>query len=254
MTAVQLSAGAAKYWIEVEPARRAELVLPYEVAEQVDWICEQYRRADVLSAAELRPSDRLLFHGPPGVGKSMAARVLGEVLGLPVLLLRMDSVVAQYLGESAHRLREAMQVAQEVKAVFVLDEIDGIGSTRTTDGGSAAQEQARTLNVALSMLDTGCFMGPLVATTNRLDMLDPALLRRWRPVAFHAGLPERVTLALRHGVTWPKEAGELSQAEVVAVCEEARRYVALRGYELPAATKAALRAFAGSCQRAVPAG
>ena len=92
-----------------EPTRCLEdVVLSRDNLALVKEILREHNREEVLAAHGLRPSDRLLFCGPPGCGKTLTAEVIASELGRPLAIVRTDSVVSSFLGETAanprHRL------------------------------------------------------------------------------------------------------------------------------------------------------
>ena len=85
-----------------EPARRLEdVVLSPQNLSLVRNILREHNREEVLKAHGLRPSDRLLFCGPPGCGKTLTAEVIAGELGRPLAIVRTDSVVSSFLGKTA---------------------------------------------------------------------------------------------------------------------------------------------------------
>jgi len=83
----------------------SRLVAPNETLEPLRRLVEENARADLLATAGLRPSARALFYGPPGCGKTLAARVVAGVLSRPLVTVRFDAVVSSFLGETAANLR-----------------------------------------------------------------------------------------------------------------------------------------------------
>jgi|SRR5580658_2366971 SpoVK/Ycf46/Vps4 family AAA+-type ATPase len=82
-----------------------DLVLPEEPATQVQRILtEQLQRKNLLDHG-FEPAHRLLFEGPPGTGKTMTAAVLAHELSLPLLTIRLDSLMSRFMGETASKLR-----------------------------------------------------------------------------------------------------------------------------------------------------
>ena len=100
-----------------EPVRRLEdVILSDDNCSIVDELLAEHHRAEVLKSHGLRPADRLLFCGPPGCGKTLTAEVIASELGLPLVVVRIDSVVSSYLGETAANLRQVFPESRLVSA------------------------------------------------------------------------------------------------------------------------------------------
>ena len=222
------------HWMQVAPQRLDDVVLQAPTLAHLRWVVEQRQRADELRDVGQQPASRLLMHGKPGTGKTMSAAAIGDALGLPVMLLRTDAAIEPYMGNTAKNFRDALAAAEQIDAVFLLDEIDSVGGVRRNETG-AAQEMARVTNTMLSLLDATSDHALLIATTNRIDLLDPALLRRWTPIRFAPARAEQLALAERRGILWTAcetPPAFRSMAEVAAACDEAARISTLRGLSL----------------------
>ena len=130
-----------------------------------------------LDAATLRRRSRLLFHGPPGCGKSITATAFGGQLGLPVYVVRFDAVIGAYLGQTAIHLRELFRFAERNPCVLLLDEVDALGKHRgdPLDVG----ELHRIVITLMQELEHARPAGYIIATSNLPDELDVALWRRF---------------------------------------------------------------------------
>ena len=159
-----------------------EVVLSKENRDGLDDILEQHHRGDVLKSYGLRPSDKILFCGPPGCGKTLTAEVLATELERPLAVIRMDSVVSSYLGETAANLRKVFDFIDSSPMVALFDEFDALGKERedSTDHG----ELKRVVNAVLQMLDGYQGKSLIIAATNHEQMLDSAIWRRFEEVFF----------------------------------------------------------------------
>ncbi|MFP5205890.1 MAG: AAA family ATPase [Acidobacteriota bacterium] len=158
----------------------SEMVINDPVRRSLERIIEEQRRRDLLMSYGLTPLRKILFCGPPGCGKTMAAEVLAKELYLPLVLVRFDSVISSYLGETAANLRRVFDFAASRPMVLLFDEFDAIGKKR--DDSEEHGELKRVVNAFLQMLDSSRGDALTIAATNHESMLDPALWRRFDEV------------------------------------------------------------------------
>ena len=130
-----------------------------------------------LEAARLSRCSRLLFHGPPGCGKSVTAAAFARDLGLPIHVVRLDAVVGSYLGQTAVHLRELFHFAATSSCVLLFDEVDALGKHRgdPLDVG----ELHRIVIALMQELEHVHPAGYIIATSNLPEQLDTALWRRF---------------------------------------------------------------------------
>lgn len=167
---------------EVRHPSRAlgDLVLSASAATRIASLANEVRHWDDLDRHGVPRRQRLLLYGPPGCGKSSVAEGLAAELGLPLMVVRLDSVVSSYLGETASNLHRIFDYARSGSWVLFFDEFDALGRAR--DDPTEHGEIKRVITAFLQMLDG--FRGPslLVAATNHEGLLDPALWRRFDEV------------------------------------------------------------------------
>jgi len=176
-----------------DPGRNLDdVVLAEENQKIIEDILEQHHRADLLRSYGLRPADKILFCGPPGCGKTLTAEVVATELGLPLALIRIDSVVSSYLGETAANLRKVFDFINATPMVALFDEFDALGKERAD--ASEHGELKRVVNAVLQMLDAYQGKSIIIAATNHEGMLDSAIWRRFEEVVLF-GLPTRQQLA-----------------------------------------------------------
>jgi cell division protease FtsH len=127
----------------------------------------------------------VLLGGPPGTGKTLLAKAISGEAGVPFLKVSGSQFVELLVGIGAARVRELFEKARAVKpAIIFIDEIDSIARARSGNNsmGGANDEREQTLNQILTEMDgfqtdTGIVV---IGATNRIDILDPAILRAGR--------------------------------------------------------------------------
>lgn len=154
-----------------------DIVLSDAAKSALEEIIQEHNRADLLRSYGLKPVQKLLFFGPPGCGKTLAAEVLASALSLPLVVVRLDSVISSFLGETASNLRKVFDYIAEHPTVALFDEFDAL----TKDRGDSADhgELKRSVNAVLQMMDSYRGNSILVATTNYESLLDKAVWRRF---------------------------------------------------------------------------
>jgi proteasome regulatory subunit len=141
------------------------------------------KRPDLFAAVGIEPPKGVLLHGPPGTGKTILAKAVANSTEATFLRVVGSEFVQKYIGEGARLVRELFELAKnESPAIIFIDELDAIGARRMDGATSGDREVQRTLMQLLAEMDGFDPRGEvkLVAATNRLDMLDPALLRPGR--------------------------------------------------------------------------
>ncbi len=166
-----------------EPQRELEdLVLEQKVRDALDRLINEQRHGDTLRTHGLRPISKVLFCGPPGCGKTVAAEAVAKQLYLPLVLARFDAVVSSYLGETSANLRKVFDFAGRKPMAMLFDEFDAVGKHRTAEEEHG--ELKRVVNSFLQMLDGYRGEAMLIAATNHQGLLDPALWRRFDEIVF----------------------------------------------------------------------
>ena len=178
-----------------------DMVLSEGIRSLLDRVVLEYSQRDVLLVHGLRPARKLLFTGPPGVGKTMAAGALARAIELPLFRVELHEVIASHLGETASKLAKVFDHVRTMPAVYLFDEFDALGSDRSShsDGSSAGSEMRRVVNSLLQFIEDDRSNSVIVGATNHGGMLDSAIFRRFdEVVAFTApSLEELVELTRR---------------------------------------------------------
>ncbi|WVF69751.1 26S protease regulatory subunit 8 [Kwoniella sp. CBS 6097] len=204
----------------------------------------------------------VLLYGPPGTGKTLLARAVAHHTDCRFIRVSGSELVQKYIGEGSRMVRELFVMAREhAPSIIFMDEIDSIGSSRGGEGGGGGDSEVqRTMMELLNQLDG---FEPtknikVIMATNRIDILDSALLRPGRidrKIEFPPPNPEaRITIlkihsrkmSLQRGINFrslAEKMGHCSGAEVRGICTEAgmyalrerRQYVGQEDFEMAVA-------------------
>ncbi len=131
----------------------------------------------------VEPPHGILLYGAPGTGKTLIAKAVAHRAKATFIRMSGTELVQKYIGEGARLVRDVFDIAREkAPSIVFIDEIDAVGSRRTYDGTTGSSEVNRTMVQLLAELDGFDKRGDvkIVAATNRIDLLDPALLRPGR--------------------------------------------------------------------------
>merc|ERR1719399_2598432 len=131
----------------------------------------------------IKPPKGCLMYGPPGTGKTLMARACAASTSACFLKLAGPQLVQMFIGDGAKLVRDAFKLAKEKQpAIIFIDELDAVGTKRFDSELSGDREVQRTMLELLNQLDgfTQDDNIKVIAATNRVDILDPALLRSGR--------------------------------------------------------------------------
>lgn len=179
--------GGALPYLRVEHEIGAdEPLLAPDIEALLAAIVDEHRNRERLETAGILPTRTVLLTGPPGVGKTMAARALARRLELPLMAIDLSMLMSSYLGKTGQNLRDVFTAARSEPSVLLLDEFDAVAKRRDDPGDVG--ELKRIVNVLLIELEAHSPAGVVVAATNHPELLDRAIWRRFeRVVTF--GLP-----------------------------------------------------------------
>jgi AAA+ superfamily predicted ATPase len=191
---VQTDFRAENLITEIHPQRRIDsLILPKDVV----LLCEQYiqeqYRVDLLRSYGLEPRNRILLIGAPGNGKTSLAEAIAESLMMPLYVVKYDSIIGQYLGETASRLRKLIDFVSSRRCVLFFDEFETLGKERgdTHETG----EIKRVVSSLLLQIDDLPSHVTIIGATNHPELLDRAVWRRFQ-IRINLPMPTRANIAL----------------------------------------------------------
>ncbi|KAJ1970745.1 26S proteasome regulatory subunit 6A [Dimargaris xerosporica] len=157
--------------------------LDKQIEELVEAIVLPMTHADKFKNLGIKPPKGALMYGPPGTGKTLLARACAAQTNSTYLKLAGPQLVQMFIGDGAKLVRDAFDLAKEkAPTIIFIDELDAIGTKRFDSEKSGDREVQRTMLELLNQLDG---FGSddrikVIAATNRIDILDPALLRSGR--------------------------------------------------------------------------
>jgi SpoVK/Ycf46/Vps4 family AAA+-type ATPase len=221
--------------------RLRDIVLSPDVRDLLLRVISENRSSGRLERFGVSPRRRLLFHGPPGCGKTLGAAVLAGEMGLPLMTIRFDALFSRFLGATAIQLRAIFAEMPRRPGVYLFDEFDSVAKARGDfqDVG----EMNRVVTAFLQLVDADVSGSLLVAATNHVELLDRAVFRRFDVIVpFEKPTREQLVelLRLRLGTVGlsdeqaqrlAEQAEGWSFADVVRACDDAVRTMALADRE-----------------------
>lgn len=180
--------------MEISPQKRFhDLILQKEITLIIDDIIKEQYRVDLLRSYGLEPRNRILLIGPPGNGKTSLAEAIAESLMVPLYVVKYDSIIGAYLGETALRLRRLIDFVSTRKCVLFFDEFETLGKERgdTHETG----EIKRVVSSLLLQIDDLPSHVTIIGATNHPELLDRAVWRRFQ-VRLNLPMPTRASIGL----------------------------------------------------------
>jgi SpoVK/Ycf46/Vps4 family AAA+-type ATPase len=163
--------------IETDPLLERDPIWEPGTRRALEQVLSERRQSEALTREGLAPTRSIIFTGPPGVGKTLAARWIARELKRPLLTLDLSAVMSSFLGRTGANLRHVLDYAKGVDGVLLLDELDAIAKRR--DDNTDVGELKRLVTVLLQEIDDWPATGLLIAATNHAGLLDPAVWRRF---------------------------------------------------------------------------
>ena len=182
--ALSFGKSRARMFIGNKPTTTFEDVAGVDEAKQeLAEVVEFLKYPEKFSSLGARIPRGVLLVGPPGTGKTMLARAVAGEAGVPFFSISGSEFVEMFVGVGASRVRDLFdQAKRNAPCIVFIDEIDAVGRQRGAGLGGSHDEREQTLNqilVEMDGFDTGTNV-IVLASTNRPDVLDPALLRPGR--------------------------------------------------------------------------
>ena len=199
-------------------------------------VARERQHSERLAQAGVDPTRSALFTGPPGVGKTLAAKWIARELGQPLVILDLSAVMSSFLGRTGSNVRAVLDFARDHNCILLLDELDAVAKRR--DDTSEIGELKRLVTVLLQEIDEWPASCLLLAATNHAKLLDPAVWRRFEVVVeFPLPEPNVVELVLRDHLEldlispWPAVLSRAlvgsSFSDALQAAKRARRMAAL---------------------------
>jgi SpoVK/Ycf46/Vps4 family AAA+-type ATPase len=168
-----------------------DIILAEDVHIKIKRFLDENKNSTKIRQYGLIPRRHLLLYGPPGTGKTLTASVVAHELHFPLFIVRMDSLITKFMGETSAKLRSIFEYIAQNRGVYLFDEFDTIGSKRTMENDVG--EIRRVLNTFLQLLDEHRSDSLIISATNHKEILDSALYRRFDDVIEY-NLPEKENL------------------------------------------------------------
>ncbi len=217
--------------------RLGDLVVDEKVRASLERVLSEQRQQDRLMEYGFEPVRSLLFIGPPGTGKTMSASVLAGELHLPLFLIRLESLITKFMGETSAKLRLVFDAVEDTRGVYFFDEVDALAGDRSS--ANDVGEIRRVLNSFLQFLEQHRSSSILIAATNHPQLLDRAIFRRFGLVIdYTMPTQELARVVIRNrlaslntrGLNWKRidaSTPGLSHAELTIACEQAAKQTIL---------------------------
>ena len=156
------------------------LILSESMQDMLNDFRDTIQNKSKMMSLGLEFRNTLLLYGPPGCGKTSAAKYLASEIELPLVTARFDTLISSLLGNTAKNIHRIFDFAKKQPCVLFLDEFDAIAKAR--DDAHELGELKRVVNSLLQNIDDFSQDGILIAATNHAQMLDEAVWRRFQTV------------------------------------------------------------------------
>ncbi|GAA0526669.1 AAA family ATPase [Chitinophaga japonensis] len=183
--------GSAKYLVKEEDREVSEFIIEKitsdyrfenlicndDVKNELSYFIQEHHKIELLRSFDLPVANKILLHGPPGCGKTLASYVIAGELQKMMVVVNLGAIVSSKLGETSKNLAKIFKRAASEDSVIFIDEFDSLGKVR--DYSQDHGEMKRVVNTILQLFDYLPQTSIVIAATNQKNMLDNALLRRF---------------------------------------------------------------------------
>lgn len=214
-----------------KPARNlAALATTNSLTDLQGVVLAQWKHAETfgrLAKHGIRPVDRLLFQGPPGNGKTMAAQWLAQKIDAPLYRVRCETLIESLLGKTGNNVSEVMNwLEKQPRSVVLFDEIEMLFPARELSKGDCGREMNSAMSVFWQYLDRWEAPTLFVLATNMPDRLDKALLSRLEyQLEFGPPTREQASSVIQY---WAEVLHEFGGGEWGKVIDDGRHWESFR--------------------------
>lgn len=199
-----------------------DLILPQTTLQELKSIEAWYNSSRILMEdwnmqSKLKPGFRVLFHGEPGTGKTLAASLLGKYTQRPVFRVDVSMLVSKYIGETEKQLAKLFNKAENKNWILFFDEADAIFGKRTSVKDAHDKYANQEVSYLLQRIET--FSGLIILASNFKNNMDKAFTRR-----FHSCIQFNNPKHEERLRIWQQNLPEPLQLEDIDLEQIARRY------------------------------
>lgn len=231
--------GAPLAEIHFPPKQADPPILHESLSTAVERLIEEWAHVDKLTLMGAAPPRTCMLFGKPGTGKTKLAYYIGDRLGLPIILARLDGLISSFLGTTARNIGALFDFANRYRCILLLDEFDALAKLR--DDPQEVGEIKRVVNTLLQNVDKRTAHGFSIAITNHESLLDPAVWRRFEvriqvplpaeqereKILQHYLQPLPISSTEIHFLSWVTEGMTGSDLETLA--RSLKRFTAIHG-------------------------
>lgn len=166
------------FWELVPSTTLDDIILDEKIEKICNEFIEEHNRSELLASYGIEPRNKVLLVGPPGNGKTSLAEAIAESLSIPLIVVRYETLIGSYLGETSSRLKEIFDYCATRKCVLFFDEFDTIGKERGDKHESG--EIKRVVSSLLLQIDKLPSHVIVITASNHPELLDRAVWRRFQ--------------------------------------------------------------------------